>query len=140
MRFAKLLSTVTAALLVFVIGTGLADAQRGRKEAKAEPMFPNATREEPKAKPSQRMAKQLQRLVDLNEEEKTAEVIELAQKIVADKKAGPYERSFALQAQAFAEIDRDDYLAAIPCNSRWTRTACPTTPTTRSCSSSPRYS
>ena len=74
MRIAKLLPTFTAALLVFVIGSGIAEAQRGRKEAKPDPMFPNATREEPKVNPSQRLGKQLQRLVDLNEEESAATV------------------------------------------------------------------
>lgn len=99
-----------------------ADRERDREERSddsessgaqaGDAMFPNATRKEPKAEASARISRQLEKLQTLNEDEKYDEAIQLADGIAGDSKANDYERSFALQAAAFAWLDKNDYSKA----------------------------
>jgi tetratricopeptide (TPR) repeat protein len=114
MSIAKLSKTVAVLLLLALFTAGSALAARGKKEEKKEPMFPNATRAEPKIKPAQRLQKQLTKLYDLSQEDKYDEVIKLADELIAHKSAGAYEKGIAYQAKAFAYVDKDDYASAMP--------------------------
>jgi tetratricopeptide (TPR) repeat protein len=89
------------------------EAKKGEKE-KAAPLFPNATRPDPKIKPVSSLSKQLQKLFDLSEEQKNEEALAVADEIIAHKKAGAYERSLAYQAKGFVYVDMDDYGKALP--------------------------
>ena len=115
MTFAKLSKTLTVALMIGLLAAASAlAAPRGKKESKADPMFPNATREDPKVKVSPALGKKLEQLVEFSQEDRPDDVIKLGDEIIAHKRAGAYEKSFALQAQAFAHVDKDDYASAIP--------------------------
>lgn len=114
MSFAKLSKYLSVALMVALLAAGSALAARNKKEEKAPPMFPNATRAEPKIKVSPMLAKKLEQLVDFSQEDRPDDVIKVGEEIITSKRAGPYEKAFALQAQAFAYVDKDDYASAIP--------------------------
>lgn len=114
MTFAKLCKTLTVALMVALLAAGSALAQRNKKVEKAPPMYPDATRPEPKVKVSPALGKKLEQLVEFSNEDRPDDVIKVGEEILSSKRAGPYEKSFALQAQAFAYVDKDDYGAAIP--------------------------
>lgn len=114
MKLAHALKTLLVFLLLAVMASSSVLAARKQKEEKAPPMFPNATREEPKIKPVQSLSKQMSQLNELSQEGKYEEAIVVADKIIDNKKAGAYEKAFALQAKGFAFIDKDDYATAIP--------------------------
>jgi tetratricopeptide (TPR) repeat protein len=114
MSFATFSKTLLVALLVALIASGPALGQRGKRDAKKEPMFPNATREEPKIKPSSRVAKQMQQMFKFNEEEAYDKAAEVADQIIEHKSAGPYELSMAYQVKGFALLDQDNYAEALP--------------------------
>jgi tetratricopeptide (TPR) repeat protein len=115
MSFLKVCRSLVVLLLLGLLAAGSAFGARGKKEEeKREAMFPNATRVEPKIKPVASLTKQLQKLFDLSQEEKYDEVIALADELIANKRAGSYEKSIALQAKGFAYIDQDDYAQAMP--------------------------
>lgn len=107
MKFAAALKTLLVFLLLAAMASGNALAARKEKEEKAPPMFPQATRVEPKIKPVASLSKQMQKLNDLSQEGKNEEALAEAEKILAHKKAQPYEKSFAQQAKGFAYIDLD---------------------------------
>lgn len=113
MSIATFSKSLLAALLIALIAAGPALAQRGKREAK-EPMFPNATREDPKIKPASRVSKQLQQMFKFNEEEDFAQATGVADEILQNKNAGAYERSLAYQIKGFALLEEDDYAAALP--------------------------
>lgn len=114
MSFAKIAKTLLLALLVTLFASGAVLAQRGKKEVKKEPLFPNATREDPTIKPNSRLTKQLQKMFALNDDEKFDEAIVVADELLAHKGAGAYERSLAYQIKAYALIEKDDYAGAMP--------------------------
>ena len=123
MKFATAFKTLLVLLLLALMASGPAFAARKDKDAKAEkaaPMFPDATRAEPKIKPVASLSKQMQTLQELSQEGKNEEAVAEADKIIANKKAQPYEKAFAQQAKGFAYIDLDAdkdtgaYARAIP--------------------------
>lgn len=114
MTFAKLSKNLTVALIIGLLAAGSAFAARNKKEEKAPPMFPDATRTEPKIKLAPALGKKLEQLVEFSQDDRPDDVIKLGDEIIANKKAGAYEKSFAMQAQAFAYVDKDDYTSAIP--------------------------
>lgn len=117
MSTARTLKSLLVLLLLTLFVVQPVSAQRGERakknEEKKEAMFPNATREEPKLKPVQSINKQLAKLYDLNDEQKYDEALEVGQAILANKKAGPYEKSVTNQVLGFVYIDKDDYPTAI---------------------------
>lgn len=105
-----LLLLLVPAVLAF--GADPADAQRRNKkqqEEKQEAMFPNATREEPGLRAHQRFAKDLTRMYEASQEGDHARVLELADKVIAHAKAGPYERAVSQQNAAFVLMEQDRY-------------------------------
>jgi tetratricopeptide (TPR) repeat protein len=113
MKSVKLFNSFVAALLLLALASGLAVAQR-KKEEKREPMYPNATREEPKLKAASALSKKLTQMFALSDEEKYAEATAIADEILVHKKAGPYDRALAYQTKGFALLEQDDYASAIP--------------------------
>jgi len=99
-------------LLLSLSLAGTADAARDKKEKK-EPMYPNATREEPEIKPASRVNKQLMKMYELSQEDDHDKTLEAAEAVLANKHAGPYEKSLALQTIGFVHIDREDYTQAL---------------------------
>jgi tetratricopeptide (TPR) repeat protein len=107
MKFAAAFKTLLVLLLLALLASGNAFAARKEKQEKAAPMFPDATRVDPKIKPVSSLAKQMQKLNELSQEDKNEAAIAEADKILASKKVQPYEKSFALQAKGFAYINLD---------------------------------
>lgn len=120
MKLAHTFKAILVLLLMSAFAIAPASAARGDRDKdkdkgqeKAAPMFPNATRQDPEIKPVASINKQLQRLFDLNEEEKFDEVLTNGEAILAHKKAGAYEKSIVYQIMGFVYIDKDDYPTAI---------------------------
>lgn len=115
MKTAVTFKAILVLLLLSLFAALPADAARRDKkeEEKKEAVYPDATREEPKIKPVSSLNKQLQKLYDLNEQEKFDDVLTTGQAILDNKKAGPYEIAVTNQVMGFVYIDKDDYPTAI---------------------------
>lgn len=96
-----------------------ADAQRAagnRGNARAEApalVFPDATREAPKAQASSRMQRTLSQMIDALNEDEPAKARELADGLLANERANAYEKSLAAQVAGSAAADQDDLEASI---------------------------
>ena len=86
---------------------------RGGKQAKAEVLYPNATREEPKEKASSKMSSKLQKLIDNYNEQKFPETLQVAGEILGNSASNNYDKSLAAQLAAQAAYQSDDAKAAI---------------------------
>lgn len=86
---------------------------RGGKQAKAEVLFPNATREEPAAKASAKLGSKLQKMIDSYNKEKFPETRTQADEILANPAANEYDKSLAAQLAAQAAYQTDDTPGAI---------------------------
>lgn len=82
-------------------------ASQQQQAQKPAAEFPNATRQEPSEKPTQKGGKELQRLSKLYEEEKFSELLQEAVGF-ANQTSNSYEKSFAFQMAAVAASDLDD--------------------------------
>ena len=90
-----------------------ADRSSSRKSAKAEIRYPDATREEPKTKPSSKMQGKIAKLYKAYEKENNdAEVLKLAQEVSADANANEYDKAIAAQLGAQAAYALDDSATA----------------------------
>lgn len=101
---------------LFVVET--ADAQRSRRgesnqQTKEEERYPDATRAEPKIKVSPRVQRDLQRLLESNDNQDYPAVISQAEALINHRSAGNYERSLAYQLIGMAKAEQDDYTGAI---------------------------
>lgn len=105
------------AVLAGVLAMSLpAEAQRQRRGGAApaqEVMYPDATRQEPSERASQRVGPMLNRMSEAMEREQFDRVIELGRSILDNDRANAYDRSIALQFMGSAYIEKDDYLAAL---------------------------
>lgn len=84
--------------------------RRGASDGKAkaaEPVFPNATREEPKQSGTPSLAKKLNRLFELQEQEKNDEAIAAADEILADGQASAFDKSTAAYIAGYAWLAKD---------------------------------
>lgn len=86
---------------------------RGGKQAKAEVLYPNATREEPKEKASAKMGKQLQKLIDSYNDQKFPETLQIAGEILGNSASNNYDKSLAAQLASQAAYQSDDTPAAL---------------------------
>lgn len=88
--------------------------RRGGKQsqAKAEVLFPSATREEPSVKASPKLGKQLQKLIDSYNDQKFPETRAAADEILANSAANAYDKSLAAQLGAQAAYNLDDSATA----------------------------
>jgi len=85
---------------------------RSGKQAKAEVLFPNATRQEPNAKASAKLGSKLQKLIDTYNDQKFPETRTLADEILANSAANDYDKSLAAQLASQAAYNLDDSAAA----------------------------
>lgn len=97
----------------FNVGTKGRKARKEAKQektqaAKAEAKYPDATREEPEAKASARLSKDLKKIFDAYEEDDAAKVVPLADAMIANEKANAYERSIAARLAAASLVGDDD--------------------------------
>lgn len=114
MRTAKSSRIFFVTILSLMMALPVSAARRDKKQPEPEPLYPNATRVEPEAKPVQRLQKQLQKMYDASQEEgKEAEAEALAQEMLANSRAGAYEKSIANQVLGFARLNADNYPEAI---------------------------
>lgn len=105
------------AVVVLAASFSIGDANAARREKKEEPTidYPGATRESPKADNSPRLAKDIQKMFDLyNEGEDMEGAIAIAEKLLANERAKPYDRGVALMIAGNAALGMDDYPRAIP--------------------------
>jgi len=99
---------------IFVAFTLLAGNAYADKKTKEEVLFPNATRKDPKNDmSSSSVQKDLQKALDLLNDNKADEAAPLLQKIVDDPKAGKYAHALALQGQGQVAYDKQDNAGAI---------------------------
>ena len=96
-------------------------AQREQAKAKAKEgaagpaaqTYPEATRKEPESRASAQQARKLQKLVDLYEEDNSAEALALAAEIINAPKANAYDKSFAAQTASQVAYGTDDTAATM---------------------------
>jgi hypothetical protein len=88
--------------------------RRGGKQssAKAEALYPQATRAEPDIKASPKLGKQLQKMIDSYNDQKFPETRTLADEILANSAANAYDKSLAAQLASQAAYQADDNAAA----------------------------
>ena len=84
----------------------------GSKQAKAEVLYPNATRQEPNLKASAKLGSKLQKLIDSYNDQKFPETRALADEILANPAANAYDKSLAAQLGSQAAYNTDDSAAA----------------------------
>jgi tetratricopeptide (TPR) repeat protein len=100
-----------------VVAEGESDQDQGNRRKRGNenaPRYPNATRAEPHGKPG-KLASKLNKLGDLNSDQKFEELLPKADELLADPKANPYERAQAgrLAGNAAAVTAGDDFSRAI---------------------------
>jgi tetratricopeptide (TPR) repeat protein len=90
------------------------DERRSNSEEEVVEDFPNATRESPKAETSPRLARQLTKLQDAYDAgDKQDEAIAAAEEILANERAGEYDKGIALLMAGSAAMDKEDFPRAI---------------------------
>ena len=82
-------------------------AQKADEQQKEAPQFPEATREEPKARATAKGAKQLKAMSEAYNEEKYAEVLAIAVPF-AESSESDYEKAFAYQLAGVAASEAND--------------------------------
>lgn len=107
-----------ALTIALLLGTSFAmDAEAARRpsdQEKAELTFPDATREEPEAKVTERLFKQIEKLQDAyNEEGREEETIRIAEEILASDRAKPYDKALAQLMAGGAAANMDDNERAV---------------------------
>lgn len=86
--------------------------RRGGKAAKADVLYPDATRKEPALKSSPKLGKQLQKLVDSYNDQKFPETLTEAAAILGNSAANEYDKSLASQLASQAAYQTDDIATA----------------------------
>ncbi len=88
--------------------------RRGAKkdQAKAEALYPQATRAEPDIKASPKLGKQLQKMIDSYNDQKFPETLAAANEILGNSAANAYDKSLAAQLASQAAYNTDDNAAA----------------------------
>jgi len=109
-----LLSLFIAASLggVVVADASAQTSRSGKASQKADVMFPDATRQEPAAKPSPKVGRKLGKLIDLYNSEDYEQTRSQADEILAAPGANEYDKSLAAQLAAQAAYSLDDNAAA----------------------------
>src|SRR3546814_5248283 len=74
-------------------------AKEDKAQPKAEAKYPEATREEPEAKASAKLSKDLKKIFDAYEADDAASVVPLADEMIANEKANAYERSISARLE-----------------------------------------
>lgn len=116
MKATHSLKLASLMLLAFCVAAPDADAQRrsNKQEEEREALYPDATREDPKAQFSPRLSKAVTRLQKAYEADGQEEaVIAAAEQIIADEKAKPYDRAMSSLLAGSAAIALGDDARAI---------------------------
>lgn len=117
MNAKHLVKALFLGLAISLVWAGTADAagaRRGKAEAqKKEVQYPDATRAEPKLKAAPRLQRDMNKMIEANNKDDYAQVIQLGESVVANKSAGAYERALAWQLIGIAKQQQDDYVGGI---------------------------
>jgi tetratricopeptide (TPR) repeat protein len=119
MLFRNCKQALLSLAIVSLLGTAAvgADAQtRERSERsskKQENMYPNATREEPKAKGAAKLQSKLQKLIDVYNKDDFATTRTQADELLANPAATDYDKAVASQLASQAAYNLDDTAGAI---------------------------
>ena len=84
------------------------DKKSQKSPAKAVAKYPKATRAEPEAKSSAKLAPQLTKVFDAYDKDDAEKVVSLADAMIANEKANPYERAISARLAAASLIGTDD--------------------------------
>lgn len=87
-------------------------ARGGKKQAKAEVLYPQATRQEPEQKSSAKVGPKLQKMIDSYNDQKFPETRAQADEILANPAANTYDKSLAAQLASQAAYQLDDVASA----------------------------
>lgn len=116
-KSALLSLTILSVLGVTAINTSAEARERSsdRKSSsqKEENRYPNATREEPKAKGSPKLQKKLQSMIDAYNKDDFAAARTLADEVIATEAATAYDKSLAGQIASQAAYNSDDMVATV---------------------------
>lgn len=115
----RLLTAMMATGLMLATTAALAQSQTRAEERRAErakrggaetpeQRYPEATREEPEARPSRTGSTRLNKLSDAYEAQDVAQTQVLADEIIADEKSNSYEKSMAARIAGAVLIGQDD--------------------------------
>jgi len=119
MKKASLLSAALVAFALLSVASVHAQIEptqantRAARRAKQAPqtkqaaMFPAATREEPKQSGSSALAKALDKLFELQKDDKNDEALAAADAILADPRAGAYDRATAAYVAGYVWLNKD---------------------------------
>lgn len=113
MNLARLLKVAVGLLLVVAVSLPVAAASRDKKEEKAQPAYPNATRVDPEIQQSRRLQKKLIKMYDLSQGDDPVATEAAAKEVGESDLAGTYEKALAAQIIGHTWLDRDDYPQAI---------------------------
>ena len=111
-----LLSLAIIGLLgVTAVNTSAEARERSDRKSsqKEENRYPNATREEPKAKGSPKLQKKLQSMIDAYNKDDFANARSLADEVIANEAATPYDKALAAQIASQAAYNTDDTAGTI---------------------------
>ncbi|HEX2083779.1 MAG TPA: hypothetical protein VHF86_09900, partial [Xanthomonadaceae bacterium] len=84
-----------------------AKEEKGQQAAPA-PTYPNATRQEPEARASAKIGKQLEKLFDAYNAQDATTVLPLADQIIANESANAYERAIAARLAGASLLNQDN--------------------------------
>ncbi len=84
------------------------DDESQQKAPEQAPRFPNATREEPEARASAKLGKQLEKLFDAYNAQDSATVLSLADQIIANEDANAYERAVSARLAGASLLNKDN--------------------------------
>ncbi len=85
-----------------------AGAKQDAAGQQAQARFPDATRQEPEARASAKMGKQLEKLFDAYNAKDSATVLTLADGIIPDEKANAYERAISARLAGASLLNQDN--------------------------------
>lgn len=111
MKPQSLMRSLACVAMALILGAGSVFAADKKAAEKNE--YPNATRKEPKLEMSSGTQKDLNKALDLLNDNKAEEAQPLVQKVLDDPKASKYAHALALQAEGQIAYDKQDYDNAI---------------------------
>ena len=109
-KSALLSLAIISVLGVTAVNTSAEARERSDRKSsqKEENRYPNATREEPKAKGSPKLQKKLQSMIDAYNKDDFANARSLADEVIANEAATPYDKALAAQIASQAAYNTDD--------------------------------
>jgi predicted Zn-dependent protease len=111
MKRQTLMRSLACVAMALIFGAGSAFAADKKAAEKID--YPNAKRQEPKLEMSAGSQKDLNKALDLINDNKAEEAKPLVQKVLDDPKASKYAHALALQAEGQIAYDKQDYDTAI---------------------------